>query len=256
MTATSGSEQSRRILVTGSTGAVGAPVVRRLVEAGHHVRGFARRPTPGLEDSVEGDLADRDKVRAAVKGMEVVIHLGAYPDNADFLDVLLEPNVKGLFHICEACREFGIQRLVLASTLQVVGGGWKKNAPIRVADGVNPRNHYALTKVWGEEMGAMVARCHAISVVNARVGWLPRSTRGAARIAEVGGENVYLSHADAARFFERCVLSDRPGPGECATVFVVSRPKTGEVLELAPAREWLGYEPEDVFPQGLDFPYP
>ena len=38
----------RRVLVTGSTGAIGQPLSRYLIERGHTVRGFARRPTPGL----------------------------------------------------------------------------------------------------------------------------------------------------------------------------------------------------------------
>ena len=38
--------ETKRILVTGSTGAIGQPVCRRLLERGHYVRGLARRPTP------------------------------------------------------------------------------------------------------------------------------------------------------------------------------------------------------------------
>src|SRR3954471_14828833 len=104
----------RRVLVTGSTGAIGQPLTRYLVARGHTVRGFARRPTPGLTDYVEGDLTDRDAVRRAVDGMETVVRLGAYPNPADFIDVLLGPNVVGLYYVCEAAVEFGIKRLVLA----------------------------------------------------------------------------------------------------------------------------------------------
>ncbi|MEZ4662340.1 MAG: NAD-dependent epimerase/dehydratase family protein [Caldilineaceae bacterium] len=80
--------QPKRVLVTGSTGAIGAPLCQHLVSRGHYVRGFARRPTPDLADYVEGDLNDRDKVRQAVEGMDTVVHLGAYPNPADFIDVL------------------------------------------------------------------------------------------------------------------------------------------------------------------------
>jgi len=243
------------VLVTGSTGAVGKPVVERLAAAGHRVRGFARRPTPGLEDFVVGDLADEEKVREAVKGTDVVIHLGAYPDDADFLEVLLEPNVRGLYHVCNAAREFGVKRLVLASSIQVVGGAWKKNDVVPPDYGVRPINHYALTKVWSEEMGRMYARLYPLSVVNARIGWLPRHPEGARRLEERGGMNVYLSHGDAGRFFERCAVSERPRQGECATVFALSKPQSVEVLERGSAREWLGYEPEDTFPEGLNYAY-
>src|SRR3954469_26058682 len=76
----------RRVLATGSTGAIGQPLTRHLLGRGHTVRGFARRPTPGLTDYVETDLTDRDAVRRAVEGMDTIVHLGTYPNPADFID--------------------------------------------------------------------------------------------------------------------------------------------------------------------------
>jgi nucleoside-diphosphate-sugar epimerase len=249
------SSDPKRVLVTGSTGAIGQPVCEHLLARGHYVRGFARRPTPGLQDYVEGDLSDRDKVRAAVEGMDTVLHLGAYPNDADFIDVLLEPNVRGLFHICDAAREFGVKRLMLASTLQTVSGfAYQEGETVRIADGPKPVNHYALTKVWAEVMGDMYARVHGLSVINARIGWLPRNPGEADRLKNSrNGPNVFFSHADAQRFFERCVESPEPGPSQCVTVFAVSRPKTFERLELEPAQRILGYEPQDGWPEGLPF---
>jgi nucleoside-diphosphate-sugar epimerase len=221
------------------------------------VRGFARRPSEGLKDFVEGDLSDQDAVHRAVKGMEVVIHLAAYPDDADFLDVLLEPNVRGLFHICDAAREFHVHRLALASTLQTVDA--HETSPphrIRIEDGPAPTNHYALTKVWAEEMGKMLARVHGISVVNARIGWLPRDAEEADGLkSDKKGPDEFLSHADVQRFYERVVESPTPGPGEAVTVFVTSRPAHFERLDLEPARRILGYEPQDTWPNGLNFDY-
>lgn len=247
--------EPKRVLVTGSTGAIGQPVCERLLERGHYVRGFARRPTPGLADYVQGDLNDRDKVFAAVEGMDTVIHLGAYPNPADFMDVLLQPNVVGLYYICEAARELGVKRLVLASTLQTVTGHRLAGAEmVRIEDGPAPVNHYALTKVWMEEMGAMVARVHKLSVVSARIGWLPRNpTEAAALKASAHGADVFFSHEDAKLFFERSVESPTPGPGESAVVFAISRPKTQDRLDPEPARRVLGYEPRDVWPEGLPF---
>jgi uronate dehydrogenase len=246
----------KRVLVTGSTGAIGEPVAQWLLARGHHVRGFARRPSPGLEDYVEGDLNDQDAVRRAVEGMQVVIHLGAYPNDADFLSVLLEPNVRGLYHICDAAREFQVERLSLASTMQTVTGhGWPERA-IKIEEGPKPVNHYALTKVWAEEMGMMVARVHGLSVVNVRIGWLPRNPKEADAVkASKIGPDCFFSHADAQRFYERVVEAENPGPGEAVTIFATSKPKSIERMDLEPARRILGYEPQDVWPNGLNYPY-
>ena len=174
--------QPKRVLVTGATGAIGRPVVQWLSARGHCVRGFAFDPSPDLEDHVVGDLSDRDAVRRAVEGMEVVIHLGAYPNDADFIDVLLEPNVRGLFHVFDAAREFGVQRFAMASTMQTVTGHQGGDRLIRIEDGPAPVNHYALAKVWAEEMGKMYARVHNMAVINVRIGWLPRNPGEANRV--------------------------------------------------------------------------
>jgi uronate dehydrogenase len=246
--------EPKRVLVTGSTGAIGQPVCRRLLARGHYVRGFARRPTPGVEDYIMGDLDDRDKVRQAVEGMDVIIHLGAYPNPADFLDVLLHPNVIGLYHICDAAREFGVKRLSLASTIQtIMGFGWPDRL-LRIEEGSRPINHYALTKVWAEEMGHMYARVYGLSVVNVRIGWLPRDPGEAETLkASRFGRDVFFSHDDAARFYERVVESPTPAPGESVTLFAISKAKYLERLDMEPARRVLGYDPQDVWPQGLPF---
>lgn len=245
----------KRVLVTGSTGAVGQPVCQHLLARGHTVRGFARRPTPYVEDFVTGDLNDRAAVRRAVEGMDTIIHLGAYPNAADFVDVLLQPNVVGLHYICEAAVDFGVQRVVLASTIQAVTGhGWHSEPPVRVADGPMPVNHYALTKVWAEAAGDMLARVHNISVICVRIGWLPRNPTEADNLVKSKiGPDVYFSHEDAKRFHERCVEADQPAPGECVVMFATSRPRDQIRLDLQEAREVIGYEPQDTWPEGLPF---
>lgn len=246
--------EPKRVLVTGSTGAIGQPVCEHLLARGHYVRGFARRPTPGLTNYIEGDLNDRTKVYEAVEGMDTIIHLGAYPNPADFIDVLLQPNVVGAYYICEAAKDLGVQRLVLASTLQTVTGHRNPDHAITVEDGPAPVNHYALTKVWNEVMGDMYARVHNLSVINVRIGWLPRNRGEAERLAQSGmGHNVFLSHDDAKRFHERCVEAADPQPGTCVTLFATSIPAERARLDLELARKVIGYEPQDVWPQGLPF---
>ena len=244
-----------RVLVTGSTGAIGAPLALYLAERGHTVRGFARRPSPGISDFVEGDLSDRDAVRRAVEGMEVVVHLGAYPNPADFVEVLLGPNVLGLYHVCEAAVEFGVKRLVLASTVQTVTGHRFRDRPVRIEDGPAPVNHYALTKVWAEAAGDMYARVHNLSVISVRIGWLPRNTGEAKRLAaSEHGRAMFFSHEDSKRFFTLCVESPEPPPGTAVILNAQSRAEGVERLDLEPARRVIGYEPQDVWPEGLPFP--
>lgn len=246
----------KRVLVTGSTGAIGQPLSRYLIGRGHHVRGFARRPSPGLEDAVIGDLADRDAVRRAVEGMDTIVHLGAYPNPADFIDVLLGPNVVGLYYVCEAAVELGVRRLILASTVQVTTGHQFRDRPVTVEDGPMPVNHYALTKVWAEAAGDMYARVHNLSVISVRIGWFPRNTEECRRLAASPfGKDIYLSHDDSDRFLALCVESENPPPGKHEILQAASRPVGIGRLDLERAREVIGYVPQDIWPQGLPFPH-
>ncbi len=67
------------------------------------------------------------------------------------------------------------------------------------------------------------------------------------------GRDVFFSHDDAARFYERAVESPTPAPGESVTLFAISKAKYLERLDMEPARRVLGYVPQDVWPEGLPF---
>jgi uncharacterized protein YbjT (DUF2867 family) len=63
-------------LVTGATGALGAPTVTRLRTAGHDVRALSRRRGPGL---TTGDLLTGEGIAEAVAGADTVLHLATGP---------------------------------------------------------------------------------------------------------------------------------------------------------------------------------
>jgi uncharacterized protein YbjT (DUF2867 family) len=64
------------ILVTGGTGTLGRPVVRRLREAGATVTVLSRRPRETAEGIryISGDLSTGEGIEAAVRGAEVIVH--------------------------------------------------------------------------------------------------------------------------------------------------------------------------------------
>ncbi|MBM7786224.1 SDR family oxidoreductase [Tenggerimyces flavus] len=66
------------ILVTGGRGALGRHVVRRLTDAGQQVRLLSRRPRPADAPPgvtwLTGDQTDPDAMRAALVGVEAVVH--------------------------------------------------------------------------------------------------------------------------------------------------------------------------------------
>lgn len=112
-----------QILLTGATGLVGRTLLPRLVEAGHTVRCLLRASarTPRLPKGVPvqltiGSVEDANALRAAVQGVETIIHLaGAEWDGRH--GNLLAVDVGGTRALAEAAAENGVQRFVYVSHL-------------------------------------------------------------------------------------------------------------------------------------------
>jgi nucleoside-diphosphate-sugar epimerase len=243
---------STKVLVTGSAGRIGQAVVAELEARGLPVRGFDRVPTPGLPDAVVGDLTDAQALRRAAEGVGTLVHLAATPDDADFMTELLPNNLVGVYNVFEAARLAGVKRMVLASSGQVV---WHQRftgpLPIRATDPVTPRYWYAAAKVFLEAAGRAYADAHGISVLAARLGWCPR-TRGQVEElrATAWGPDVYLSPGDAGRFFACAVQA--PADIRFAVVYATSKPVRETVYDPDEVRRLVGYEPHDVWPEGIE----
>lgn len=240
------------VLVTGSAGRIGRAVVAELTARGHAVRGFDLVPTPGVTEDIVGDLTDAAAVRRAVEGVGTVIHLAATPDDDDFLTKLAPNNLVGVYHVLESARQAGVRRLILASSGQVVW--WQRQRgpwPIKGDDPPTPRGWYAAAKVFLEAAGRMCAESHGMSVIVVRLGWVPRSREHVEELASIDwAKDVYLSPGDAGRFFACAV--EAPTGFRFAVVYACSKPVRVEVYDPRPARQLLGYEPRDAWPQGTD----
>ena len=104
-----------RVLTYGATGVQGGPVARRLLEAGHEVRAVVRDPGKAawLEEAgaelTAADLADRDKLLAATRGIDAVFfHLPLVFDMDDGLGYAR--------NAVDAAREAGVDLLVVNSS--------------------------------------------------------------------------------------------------------------------------------------------
>ncbi len=239
-----------RVLITGSSGAVARAVRPALVSSGHELRGFDRVATPGMTDMFVNSVEDRGAVREATRGMDTVIHLAAEPNDADF-HVLVGPNVVGLFNVLDAAKREKVKRVILASSIQVLSRRSRTNLPASVHDAY-PGNHYGLTKLWAERMGEMYARCYGMSILAVRIAWLVRNQTEAMMMLRNPSPHLYLSSNDAGRFFVRSVEASDVS---FAVVYAGSR-GSEQAFDMQPARELLGYEPQDRWPSGLDFELP
>lgn len=236
-----------KVLVTGSAGAIGVPVCRELLRRGHEVRGFDRVDTPGVPQTIVGQLEDAAAVRCAVGGVDAVVHLAASPFDLPFPE-LVGPNVLGLFHVLDAAREARVERVVLASSIQVVGRRSDKPGPASTRRAA-PGNHYALTKLWAEQMGRMYSQSFGLSVIAARITWMVRDREEARRLVVLGCQDIYVSRGDVACFFAQAVEAS----GVRFAVLYATGPDGGRRVDLESSRRLIGYQPEDPWPAGLGF---
>jgi uronate dehydrogenase len=106
---------------------------------------------PGDPNTILGDIQDFDALRAAMAGVDVVVHLAATSDEAPFLEQLVPNNVVGLYNTYEAARQAGVRRIVFASTCQTMLS-YPREATVDVLDPPRPSSMYGATKVFGETL--------------------------------------------------------------------------------------------------------
>jgi UDP-glucose 4-epimerase len=160
-----------RLLVTGSAGHLGDGLTRVLREAGHEVVGLDLVESPTT--TVVGSVADRDRVRECVLGVEAVVHaatlhkphVGTH-DRRAFVDT----NVIGTLNLLEEAVAAGVGRLVFTSTTSAFGRALipAPGAPAAwITEDVAPmpRNIYGATKVAAEDLCELVHRDHGLPVV-------------------------------------------------------------------------------------------
>ena len=118
-----------RVFVAGASGAIGRPLVAKLVAAGNEVTGMTRsearaeRVRRAGARAVVCDVFDADSVRAAVQeaGAEVLVHeLTSLPDRLDFRDPKIyaatnRVRTEGTDVLLDAARAAGARRFVCQS---------------------------------------------------------------------------------------------------------------------------------------------
>ena len=114
------------VLVTGAAGHLGSHLVPMLVEQGFTVRGLDMLPLPesvaGECDFTQADLSDREAVRAAMDGVDIVVHTASiHPWKPYTDDQYLDANVKGTWSLYAVAAELGIERIVLTSSIAAFG---------------------------------------------------------------------------------------------------------------------------------------
>ncbi len=116
-----------KVLVTGATGFIGNHLVERLLSEGYEVRGMTASPAKvqmlkekGVEPFL-GDLRDYEATREAMRGVNMVFHLGAIMSDWGPWKLFYQVNVLGSANVFKAALEEGVERVIYTSSIAATG---------------------------------------------------------------------------------------------------------------------------------------
>jgi NAD dependent epimerase/dehydratase len=173
--------RGKRVLVTGAGGFIGSHLVERLVETGARVRAFVRYTSRGEAgflrevkgstslEVVAGDLRDMQAVDEAVRGMEVVFHLGAMisiPYSYVHPVEVVESNVLGTLNVLMACRRHEVRRVVQASSSEVYGTA--VSVPIDEGHRLQGQSPYSASKIGADKLAESFTCAYGLGVMTVR----------------------------------------------------------------------------------------
>jgi nucleoside-diphosphate-sugar epimerase len=166
-------------LVTGGSGFIGNLVARRLLERGDEVRILDIWEDPSRPKEIlytEASVTDRDRVREAMQGVDVVHHNAALVAQTAAGKKYFEVNVEGSRVVAEEAAKAGVQALIHTSSTSVFGAPDKM--PISNATPTRPFEPYGRSKLEGEHVVDDICAKHGIPLITIR----PRATLGAGRL--------------------------------------------------------------------------
>jgi dihydroflavonol-4-reductase len=165
-----------KVLVTGATGFIGSNVVRELIKEGEDVRVTVRKDSNTLNiddldiEKVYCDIRNRNDVKEALKGCNILYHVAAYfahwsPNPQLFYDI----NVEGTKTLFEEALNQGIEKVVYTSTSNTIGSHGAGNYVTEEAEfnGWESKDHYAISKYYAEiEAKKICAKGLPLVIVN------------------------------------------------------------------------------------------
>ena len=159
--------KNKNILITGAGGFIGSHLTEKLVKSSRKVRVFLRYNSRNSRGNLEflpdkqvdnldiftGDLKDPEAVRKAMKGIDVVFHLGAviaipysYINPLDFT----QTNVLGTANVLNAALNSGVERIVHTSTSEVYGTALYQ--PINEEHPLQAQSPYSASKIAADKL--------------------------------------------------------------------------------------------------------
>jgi nucleoside-diphosphate-sugar epimerase len=215
----------KSIVVTGGSGRAGRSIIPELQSAGYTVRNVDQRPSEGGGRLFRADLEDLGQTVAALQGADAVVHMAAIPSPGGHPHaVVFRLNVMSTWNVLDAAEMLGIEKLVLASSVNAVGLSYSQHRiepasfPVDENQPARPEESYSISKWVGEQMADAFARKRRVQIASFRFHGLwdtsQRTRQGPPETdPEPGAKHLwaYLDLRDAARACRMALEADWQG---------------------------------------------
>ena len=162
-----------RVLVTGGAGFIGSHLIDALLEEGFDViclDNFSSGRKELIEHNldkielIEGDLLNREDIKKALKGCEIVFHLAANPDvrvGAINTKIHFDNNIVATYNLLEEMKDAGVKEIVFTSSSTVYGDAEKIPTPENYGPLI-PISLYGASKLAAEAL--ICSYCHTFDM--------------------------------------------------------------------------------------------
>ncbi len=185
---------------------------------------------PG-EAYVRADLRKYGEIHRLLDGADMVVHFGAYGDEAPF-DTILGPNIIGAYNVWEAAYKNGLRRVVYASSIHAVGMHPKTDF-IGTDARHRPDTYYGLAKCFAEDLASLYWDKRGLEAVCLRI-------LSCAQVTNARALGTWLSYDDLIHLVEQAISTPTTG---FSIIYGVSN--NDRVPVDNSKASFLGYRPKD-----------
>lgn len=227
----------KKVLITGAAGVIGRSLLDGLREIDKYdIVAADLKADPGA-GIVPMDVTDAERLQELMQGVHTVLHIAWAKDEEDFLGKVLPINVTGAYHVYEAARMNGVQRVIFASSNHATGF-YRTGEEIDVDDPYRPDSFYGLSKCYIELLGRYYVDKYDLSSFNIRIGNFsgddyPHSERSA---------HIWISPRDMVQLAVCCIEADS---GMKYLNLYGTSANSDNYYDIGYLAEKIGYRPED-----------
>ncbi|MFA7344841.1 MAG: NAD(P)-dependent oxidoreductase [Terrimicrobiaceae bacterium] len=237
----------RRVLVTGATGYLGRSLSEVLAEDFDLIRmDVAQASGPG--EFLSASVTDGAALEAACQRVDAVVLAHMAPNRPkvyDWPDACMDTNVKGTALAFEAAARNRIRRVVLISSISVVGGHPARAFPTAELP-FAPVNLYTMTKMLQENIAGYYHRRHGMEIAILRPAYILRED---SLVNKYGTKrNAITWHCIDPRDIGRAVRGALFARDlKLETFYLAAGPEAEEHIDLAALKERLEWMPRHRF---------